>query len=575
MSELEARFRVSLQGGQELTNFFDKSERGARSFQSNVTKAFADAGKQIAAFGLAAGKSLASLALGDVGIASTAKRVLEFRDSLNDLAVQANLSDDKLGSLRDQIHSVAKASNQMQGDVTDALGAFVAKTGDIDTARKNLELYAKVATATGATLKDVALVGVELSDKLGIKNQGNALGILAAQGRTGAVEIKDIATKAPAIFSAAASMFGVKGEEGLRGTGALAQVFAKGFGGTGTSANVSTSVQNTFTDILKSQGKLEAAGIKVQGRDPYEVIKDIIRKTDGDPRQLLKADGHGVFDIRAMRGINVLAREFKETGGFATFDRFKNVDAADINADVARRMSTGASKLKATQIGVAASADKNLGDKFDWLAQRSQKLGDGFDWITKNLTLSGAGVATGLVGWKLLMSTLTGGGGGGKGILGGLGGVQKVWVMNPGFGGGPGMPGGGRGAGGALAVGGALLAGGLWAIGKWEQAGNERLQGIEDAGAANQLHKNRVINAAKTARAQQLITAGLDEGRARFAAENERRGSDPVARAQALDMILIAKMAQAVKEGMAQAKVKIDEDGTRSPSSSARRGGGV
>lgn len=581
--EFALKFKLSLDNKDEISNALQKSERAADSFSKKFNSAMAETGKQVAAFGLAAGKSLASLALGNVGIAATAKSVLNFRDSLNSLGVQAGLTDGELNSLRDQIHGVSKASNQMQDDVTEALDAFVAKTGDISTARKNLELYAKVATATGATLKDVALVGVELSDKLGIKDQRNALSILAAQGRAGAVEIRDLATKAPKIFSAASSMFGVKGEEGLRGTGALAQVFAKAFGGTGSSAMVATSMSNVFSDLLKRQSIIESQGIKVQGRDPYEVIKELIVRTNGDPQQLMRIGTHGVFGQISMRGINVMSQMYKQTGGFGKFDEFKNLAGADIDADLARRMSTGASKLKAAQISVAASADKNLGDKFDALAGKADKLAKAFDWVTSHVGMTAAGAVTGLAMWnigKAVVPALLTGTGGGGGLLskvaGGALGVQKVWVMNPGFGG-PGMPGGGAGSGlGAkLGVAGAIAAGGLWAIDKWDTAGNERLDAIENAGAANQAHKNKVINAAKAMRAQQLITAGLDEGRARFAAENERRGSDPVARAQALDMILIAKMTQAVKEGMAQAKVKIDEDGTRSSNSAIRRGGGV
>ncbi len=467
---------MRLEGAEELNQFFGRGERGAKSFGANVGKALGDTAKQIAGFGLSAAKSLASLATGNIGIAQTAKNVLDFRDSLSDLAVQAGMSDGELGGLRDQIHNVAKASNQMQTDVVSSLEAFVKKTGDIETARKNLELYAKVATATGATLSDVTNIGVELADKMGLKTvaqQRQALGILSQQGRAGAVEIRDLATKAPAIFSAAHSMFGVEGIEGIKGTGALAQVFAKAFGGTGSAANISTSIQNVFKDMMVHKDAIQKAGIKVDGRDPYEVLKDIIVKAKGSPDELLRAGGHGIFDVRAMRGVMVMASEFKKTGGFETFDKFKNAQGIDIDSDVARRMATGASKTKAVQIGIAASADKNLGDKFDYLAGKAEHLGKIFDYATSHLAISAAAAAASLVTFKAgsalagqAWSSIFGGGkGGGGGLLGALGGrgVQHVWVDNMGGGmGGPGTGPGGKGwkgAAGTMAAIGAVIGG--------------------------------------------------------------------------------------------------------------------
>ncbi len=564
---MEARFRVSLQGGNELTDFFSKSERGAKSFSSNIGKALADAGKQVAGFALATGKSLASLALGDVGIASTAKKVLDFRDSLMDLAIQAKLSDSELGGLTTQIHAVAKASNQMQDDVTEALSAFVAKTGDIDAARKNLELFGKVATATGAQIKDVALVGVELSDKLKIKDpaeMARAMGILTAQGRMGAVEIKDLATKAPKIFSAASAMFGVKGEEGLRGTGAMAQVFAKAFGGGATPANVATAMNTAFTDVLKSQSVIEKAGIKVKGRDPYEVIKDIVAKAGGDPQQLLKNKGHGIFEMRSLAGVNVLAEEFRRTKGFATFDAFKNAAPNDLDAEVARRMSTGAQKLKATQISVAASAEKNLGDKFDYLAGKANLLGKGFEWITSHLAMSAAGAVTGLAMFNVakgVIPQLFGGGkGGGGGILGLGGGVQKVFVVNMGAGMGGGLPGGAGKAGSlraALGVGAVAVGAGLWAIDKFEGAGDANIKARYAAGIEENNHRIMLgkQKAERDIRVREFEKQGMTHGQALYAA----------------DQVKIDKLSVNVKidkNGNTSAEV----NGTRSPEAMVNRG---
>lgn len=411
MSELEARFRVRLEGMDDLSSKLKKGERDVKEFQKALIGGFKEAGAAIAGFAAQTAKSLASLALGDIGIASQAKKVLAFRDSVAQLTVTAGYGAERMGELRDQIHAVSKSSNQMQDDVTEALSAFVEKTGDIETARKNLELYGKVATATGASIKDVAYVGAELSTKLKIsdpKQQAEALAILAQQGKMGAVEIRDLATKAPRIFSAAASKFGVEGIEGLRGTGALAQVFASAHGGNATAGMTATNITQMFTDMQRKKKQIDRlVGHDTFGQDPYEVVKQMIVATGGDTSKLLRQGKAGFFTPTALAGVGVMAKQWRDRKagetGFENFDRFKSAsgDFANVQKDFDLRTSTGQSKLTASQISVAASADKNLGDSFDKLADRAHHLSDAFDFATRHMGATAAVAGLGVVGAKV------------------------------------------------------------------------------------------------------------------------------------------------------------------------------
>lgn len=418
----------------ELSSKLKKGERDVKEFQKAVVGAFKDSAKEIAGFAFSTGKSLASLATGNIGIANQAKRVLEFRDSVAALAVMAGKGEESLGGLRDQIHAVSKSSVQMQDDVTAALAAFVEKTGDIETARKNLELYGKVATATGASIKDIALVGVELSDKLGIKDQGQSLAILAALSKSGAIELSDLATKGPKLLAAAASA-GAKDELGLRKTGALAQVYARGFGGTGSAASVTTAAERTFSDLSTHGKALRALGVDGRG-DKFEVLKEVIRRTGGDDTALRK-----IFGVIAMRGVNVMAREFKDTGGFGTFDRFQSIapPTGMIDQDFKLRAGTGAAKLRASQNAIFASSDQNLGDSFERLARHADKLAGAFDFATRHLALTAGVLGISVVGKNVGSSLL------GVALRGGHIGVQQVYVT----GAAPGAISGGPGAAGA------------------------------------------------------------------------------------------------------------------------------
>lgn len=398
MSELEARFRVRLEGAREVSDAMKRMGKDAVDFRKVMVGAFADSAKQIAGFAVSTAKSLGSLATGNIGIANMAKNILSFRDAVSQLGVTAGLAESDLGGLRDQIHLVAKASNQMQDDVTEAMSAFVERTGSIEIARKNLELYGKVATATGASIKDVSYVGAELFQKLGINDQKQAFDILTAQGKMGAVEIRDLATKAPKLFSAANAKFGVAGVEGLRGTGALAQVFARAHGGDATAGMTATNIVQMFTDMQRREKQISRlVGHSIRGQDPYEVVKQMIVATGGDTSKLLKNNKEGFFTPTAMAGVGVMSKLYRDRKagetGFEAFDRFKNVDAAGvIDKDFATRRATGAASLKASQISLAESADKRLGDSFDKLAHHADKLAGVFDFATRHIGLT-AGVA--------------------------------------------------------------------------------------------------------------------------------------------------------------------------------------
>lgn len=399
--EFLLKFKVEVDDKEKLSEVFDGATEAAGRYSSNLKKILQGTGSAISSFAGKASGELNAFAGKEVGasLGEQARGVLKLRDAISALAVSSGKGNEIVGGLKDQIQATSKASNQLQGDVTEALSAFVERTGDLETARRNIELYGKAATATGAAVKDLALVGVELSDKLGIKDQAQAFAILATQSKAGAIELRDLATKGPRIFAAAASA-GAKGESGLREAGALAQVYAKAFGGSGTAASVSTAIENTFGDILKKSAKVEALGVKVGDRDRFEVLKDIIRETKGDEQQLLS-----IFGKQSIRGVNVLAREYLNTGGFGTFDSFRDVkpDAGVLDKDFKARNATGEAALRSAEVALQAWSDHWLGGIAEFAARHANELQVGLTGLGlagKGLSLGGriAGAVGGRVG---------------------------------------------------------------------------------------------------------------------------------------------------------------------------------
>lgn len=438
--EFNLKFKLSLDNKDELSNTLKKAERDAKSFSATLSKGLADGAKQIAGFAASNAKSLSQLATGDLGIASNAKKVLELRNNIAALSVAAGKGAAGIEPLRQEIHRIAQASNQMQDDVTAAFAAFVAKTGDLDTAKKNMELYGRVALATSASLQDVANVGVELKDKMGIKEQAAAMSILVQQAKLGAIEFKEMAAIGPKVLAAAA-ISGLSGEAGLKSAGAGIQVVASGFGGRGQAASGAVAYENMLKTLqtAKSRGRIEDLGIQVAGRDPNAVFVDILRKTGGDTGKLRE-----IFTtMQGFRGISAFAKDMRNTDGeFALLNKVGGAKANDkvINDDFNVMRNTGLAALNASQIKIAKSIDDNVGPAFERLTTHADKLARAIEFATAHPYMTASAAVAAVLGAGVIKSMIpaliTGGGGGGPlSKLLGKAGVQHVWVDNPDFGG--------------------------------------------------------------------------------------------------------------------------------------------
>ncbi len=253
------------------------------------------------------------------------------------------------GNLRDKIAATSIATGAAQLDITAGIEEFVTKTGDIKTAIANMEVFAKVAMATGASVGDIAAAAAELSDKFDLtdpKEMADALAALAFQGKRGAFELRDMAAQFPKI-GAAAQRFGFKGAAGVRELGGLAQIARKG---TGTGEEAGTAIENMLKEIIaKSTAiqegtafgfkKREGKGVQVfEDFDPKkaalrasDTITNIIAASGGNIVQLQK-----IFGTRGTRAISPLSTAFREAAGAAGGgEKGKAAGIAAIRAELA------------------------------------------------------------------------------------------------------------------------------------------------------------------------------------------------------------------------------------------------
>jgi hypothetical protein len=244
-------------------------------------------------------------------------------------------------ALRKQVVSTGLNTGMAPEQVAAGLQTFVNRTGDLPTAIKNMTTFATVAQATGSSIEDVAGSAADLMQKFDINSvegMADAFSVLVAQGKKGAFELKDMAANFPEM-AAAAQRAGMKGIEGMKTLGGLAQLARTS---TGSGAEASTAVQMMLTQIIADSDKLgsgEALGGKKvnifsgttkDGRPDAtsalravpEVLADIISQSGGNLQQL-----QDVFDVRGIRAVSPMVSRFRDAKAAATAGGASEADA--------------------------------------------------------------------------------------------------------------------------------------------------------------------------------------------------------------------------------------------------------
>lgn len=238
----------------------------------------------------------------------------ELGNKATDLSNQAYIPGDQRNDrvidptvLRRESLDVAGKTGFSGNDVMSGLQAFVAKTGDLSTARDVIQDIAKLSKATGANLEQMASASADVSTQLGdVPDKANVVAdvmkTIAAQGKMGAVEIKDLASKMASLAASAGKFEGARSEN-IKKFGALIQL-ARARGGATSAAESATSLQALSTQFQKSarQKGFAALGVETKGadgrfRDLPDVLMDVLFKTRGDLRKSQQAIG----DQRAQK----------------------------------------------------------------------------------------------------------------------------------------------------------------------------------------------------------------------------------------------------------------------------------
>ena len=313
-----------------------------------------------------------------VGVVAAAKGVIDFDAQLQQLAIDADISDQRLAQVKQRIFEIANLPT-LRVDTDQLLAGIkevTARTGDIEIAMDNLESIGLLMAATGATGVDSGAMVANFYEKFQIKNPKQLLSTLdeaARLGKQGAFELRDLATEGNAV-SAAYAATGRTGPVAAREMLALLQVIRRT---TPSAAEAATSFERLISTLIAEKAQdLQNSGIQIwdpdklkQGvkiaRDIPGIIRDILKASNADPEKLANA-----FDIRALRAINAFALEYKETGALPSMDRFMRVrgNGDQLRKDAARNAETAAAALRSIGNEGKRVADSALSDTLSGVA---------------------------------------------------------------------------------------------------------------------------------------------------------------------------------------------------------------
>lgn len=284
-------------------------------------------------------------------IENIGEATFEYQDRLKRLQIQADATPASIDELSKSIRKASDETGLSKSKILAGSEAFVTLTGRMDIAKEASTGFARIAQATGSEVSDIATTGAAAFQNLGIqaKDFEAMFSGMAAQGKMGAVELKDLATELSTIAPQWAQFNNGKGLQGARELGSALQIVKRGFGG--DAAETVTGLNNFLTAVQKKGSRFRDLGIgsffkdvghgKKQLRSVFEIV-DMISKSsaskNGDGEALTKAFGSS----EAYRAFIQLRDGRKD---LEAFNR-AGMDGGLIQRDFANYMESSGAKMK-------------------------------------------------------------------------------------------------------------------------------------------------------------------------------------------------------------------------------------
>ncbi|EFO33205.1 putative phage tail tape measure protein, core region [Roseibium sp. TrichSKD4] len=349
-------------------------------------------------------------AMGAIVIAPVLKSA-KFEHQLAHFGNVADMTVTQMKGIESELRKTASAVNQTATDLLGGLDFLMAKGLSKDEASGSIKTIGKAATATGAAIEDLSAAAyASISNlKIPVSSIDTAIEKMAAAGKLGGFELKDMARHFPGLTAAAYNL-GMEGEDALIKMASALQIAVKGAGDTSQAANnfMNFLIKMTSPETVKKFKKLgidirkEVATAVENGKDPMEYM--LIRMHDlAEKNKHIIGDIYG--DMQVQQFLNPIIAQLEE------YRRIRDETAqADgvIDKDYNRVMDTVVEKWKAfvieldnatTATGGLSGGIKYILDQLTDLVRRFNAFSEAHPELVANIVkatagLLGLGVAT-------------------------------------------------------------------------------------------------------------------------------------------------------------------------------------
>ncbi|KAF0145120.1 MAG: tail tape measure protein core region [Nitrospirae bacterium] len=309
--------------------------------------------------------------LGGASLLYAGKGVIDLDARLARLAITAGGGAKMLVGMKKELFEISAITYTPVGELVTYIKTIVARTGDIKFAMATIKDVGLASAATETSMADMGEVVANLKEKLKLKPEEilPALDILNLGAKAGAVEFSDFA-KQMVVMASSTGRFNLEGLKGVRIISAWAQM---AFKSNSSSDEMATSIKDAVSEMLtlekiKKMQKLgfnpidtvasKKAGVTVM-KDIEDVIKGIVKATKGDEIKLGQ-----IFGLRSITAFSDMAREFRATGKFDTFDKFaqQGGDSVETMKDFHFWTKQTAAQITNIKTGLSKLTNENL----DW-----------------------------------------------------------------------------------------------------------------------------------------------------------------------------------------------------------------
>lgn len=334
-------------------------------------------------------------AVGAFEVANAYKQAAAFDRRMTMIGQTADADREKIDGLSASVHDLAQQTATPVDKLAGGLEALVAQGRSLKEAMDFLPSVARTAAASGSEVDDIAKTADSVGSNFEVagRQMQKAFDIMAAGGKAGQFELKDMARYLPSL-GPAASAIGFKGEKGLSDLVSMLQVMRKG---SGTAEEAVASMNNILakmesdktTKAFKTLGVDSEAAFKKarkEGRNLVEVFEELVDKAlKGDRSRL----GEIIDDMEFKRGVQALmtyrgewqklSRTLQENSGGTVMRDLVQV-TKDAQASVDRLSNSWARFTQgAARFGDALGASSDLGK----LGKEFEEIGQALERINK------------------------------------------------------------------------------------------------------------------------------------------------------------------------------------------------